>query len=183
MEDLISDLDLFDIQPSKGKYRWSNKRIGVHHTTARLDRFLIHNPLLFHPLSISSKIVSWGILDLRPIALSLVKVENLGPIPFKFNPLWLDSPDFLPLISSNWSTWVDGTLVYIWEQKLKKTKKALKDWAKASFKSTKEEVERHKKNLEELHTVMENSEVHSRHLEQEKNHFQGNSTTKKRNGD
>jgi hypothetical protein len=67
---------------------------------------------------------------------------------------------------------VDGTPMDIWEQKLKKTKQALKDWAKASLKSTKEEVERHKKNLEELHTIMENNEVHSRHLKQEKIHFQ-----------
>jgi hypothetical protein len=125
MEDLISDLDLFDVQPSKGKYTWSNKRSRVGHIAARLDRFLIHSPLLFRPLSISSQIVSWGISDHRPIALSLVKEENLGPIPFKFNPIWMDSPDSPPLISSIWSTWVDGTPVYIWEQKLKKAKQAI----------------------------------------------------------
>jgi hypothetical protein len=58
MEDLISDLDLFNVQPSKGKYTWSNKRSGVEHITARLDHFLIHNPLLFHFLSISYQVVS-----------------------------------------------------------------------------------------------------------------------------
>jgi hypothetical protein len=120
MEDLVSDLDLFDVKPSKGKYTWNNKRTGVGHIAARLDRFLIHNPLLFLPLVITSQIIPWGISDHRPIALTLAKDENLGPIPFRFNPLWMDSPDFLPLISSAWSTWVNGTPVYIWEKKLKK---------------------------------------------------------------
>jgi len=26
MEDLVSELDLFDVQPNKGKYTWINKR-------------------------------------------------------------------------------------------------------------------------------------------------------------
>jgi exonuclease III len=107
MEDLISELDLFDVHPSKGKFTWSNKRLGVGHIAARLDRFLIHSSILLRPLNISSQIVPWGISDHRPIALSFDKVENMGPIPFKFNPIWLDSPDFLPLISSVWSIWVD----------------------------------------------------------------------------
>jgi exonuclease III len=81
MEDLISELDLFDVQPSKGKYTWSNKRSGVGHIAARLDRFLIHSPLLFRPLSISSQIVSWGISDHRPIALSLSKQKIWDPFP------------------------------------------------------------------------------------------------------
>jgi len=84
----------------------------------------------------------------------------------------MDSPNFLPLISSSWATWVDGTPVYIWEQKMKKEKQAIKDWAKASFNSTKEEVERHKKKLEDMHIDMDNSEIQTRHLEKEKEHFQ-----------
>jgi exonuclease III len=79
MEDLITDLDLFDVKPSKGKYTWSNKRTGVGHIAARLDRFLIHSPLLLLPLDISSKIIPWGISDHRPIALTLTKAMNLVP--------------------------------------------------------------------------------------------------------
>ena len=120
MEDLISELNLFDVQPSKGKFTWSNKILGVGHITTRLDFFLVHSSILLHPLNILSQIVPWGIAYHRPIALSFDKVENMGPIPFKFNPIWLDSPDLLPLISSVWSIWVDTTLMYIWEQKLKK---------------------------------------------------------------
>ena len=73
MEDLISELDPFDVQPSKGKHTWSNKRLGVGHIATRLDRFLIHSSLLLLPLNISSKIIPWGISDHHPIALSFDK--------------------------------------------------------------------------------------------------------------
>jgi len=96
LEDLILELDLFDVHPSKGKYTWSNKRLGVGHIKARLDCFLIHSCLLLLSLNISSQIVPWGISNHCPIAISFDKIENLGPNPFKFNPIWMDSPDFLP---------------------------------------------------------------------------------------
>jgi hypothetical protein len=159
MEDLITDLDLFDVKPSKGKYTWSNKRSGVGHIPTRLDRFLIHNSLLLLPLDISSKIILWGISYHRPISLTLTKALNYDPIPFRFTPLWMDSPDFLPLISSIWSTWINGTPMFIWEQKLKKTKQALKSWAKEAFLSTKDEVQQHKQKLEEIHMEMEEKKV------------------------
>jgi hypothetical protein len=172
MEDLISELDLFDVQPSKGKFTWSNKILGVGHIASRLDHFLIHSSILLLPLNILSQIVPWGISDHRPIALSFDKVENLGPIPFKFNPIWMDSPDFLPLISSVWSIWVDGTPVYIWEQKLKKDKQAIKDWVKVSSHNTRGEIERYKKKLEDTQEEMDSNTIQNRHLVQEKEHFQ-----------
>ena len=41
LEDIISEWDLEDIKPTKGKYTWNNKRIGPWHISARLDRFLV----------------------------------------------------------------------------------------------------------------------------------------------
>jgi hypothetical protein len=37
MEDLISHLDLIDIQLSKGKYTWNNRRVRSSHIVVRLD--------------------------------------------------------------------------------------------------------------------------------------------------
>jgi hypothetical protein len=100
MEDLISLLDLIDIQPSKGKYTWNNKRVGLGHIVARLDQFLVHNSFLSHPGMISSLILPWACSDHRPISLCIEKEENLGPIPFRFNPLWMEDPRFFPLVSN-----------------------------------------------------------------------------------
>jgi len=50
-------------------------------------------------------------------------------------------------------------------------KQALKDWAKVVFLSTKEEVQRHKQNLEEINLEIEAKEVQPGHLEKEKTYF------------
>jgi endonuclease/exonuclease/phosphatase family metal-dependent hydrolase len=46
LEDLISDLDLYDVPSNKGIYTWNNRRAGPGHIAARLDRFLISSELL-----------------------------------------------------------------------------------------------------------------------------------------
>jgi len=60
MEDLISTLDLFDVQPSKGNFTWNNIRVGPGHIEARLDHFLIHSSLLILHYDISSYIIMWA---------------------------------------------------------------------------------------------------------------------------
>jgi hypothetical protein len=35
MDDLILDLDLFDVPPSKGQYTWNNRRAGPSHIVTR----------------------------------------------------------------------------------------------------------------------------------------------------
>jgi outer membrane PBP1 activator LpoA protein len=67
----------------------------------------------------------------------------------------MESLDFLPLISSVWSKWVDGTSVYIWEQNLKRTKEAIKEWIKKSPQKPREEAEKYKKKLVDLQEEME----------------------------
>jgi hypothetical protein len=98
MEDFTSSWDLIDINPTKGKFTWSNKRTGYDHTTARLDRFLLSGPLLSSSLIPSSSILPWDGFDHQPISLLLDNPQNLGPIPFCFNPLWLHDPSSLPTI-------------------------------------------------------------------------------------
>jgi hypothetical protein len=84
-------MDLIDIKPSKGKFTWSNKRSGLGHIADRLDIFVKCFPVgrLPHPLF---SILPWAGSDHRPISLLLSDPKNFGPIPFRFNPLWLLNP-------------------------------------------------------------------------------------------
>jgi exonuclease III len=109
MDDLISDLDLFDVPPSKGMYTWNNRRAGPGHIAARLDRFLISNSFLSHPDKASSLILPWAGSDHRPISLLFESQKNWGPIPFRFNPLWMDRPDFFSSILQAWNQWIIGS--------------------------------------------------------------------------
>jgi len=58
----------------------------------------------------------------------LAPEEDLGPIPFKFSPLWIEKTGFMDTIQSAWDILINGSPSFVWEKKLKATKKALKEW-------------------------------------------------------
>jgi hypothetical protein len=43
VEDLTIDWDLEDVKPDRGKYTWSNKRVGSRNIATQLDRFLVRS--------------------------------------------------------------------------------------------------------------------------------------------
>lgn len=129
-KELLQDWDLLDIKPVSGKYTWSNKRIGPGHITASLDRFFVQSSFLFLGLDASMHILPCSTSDHNPMKLDLRAHSDLGPIPFKFSPLWIKEPSFLQIVKESWSQLVNESPFYIWEEKLKRVKYALKCWAK-----------------------------------------------------
>ena len=89
VEDISLDWELKDIKPTQGKYTWSNKHLGPGHIAARLDIFLIQSPFLTFGLLALSKILPNYVSDHKPILLELSLGKNIGPIPFRFSPLWI----------------------------------------------------------------------------------------------
>jgi exonuclease III len=89
IEDIKLDWELEDIKPSRGKNTWSNKRNGLGHIAARLDRFLVQSSLLLLGLNAESKILHFSASDHKPISLEITKDSPLGPIPFRFSLLSL----------------------------------------------------------------------------------------------
>lgn len=126
----MQDWDLLDIKPSSGKYSWSNKRVGPGHIAARLDRFIIQSSYLLLGLESKMHILANNIFDHKPIKLDLLAHHDLGPIPFRFSPLWVKEPDFMQTVKGCWNQPVKGSPFYIREEKLRRVKGALKIWAK-----------------------------------------------------
>ena len=113
VEDIILGWDLIDIKPVKGKFAWKNKRLGPGHVAARLDRFLVHSSFLSMGLLASSKILPHCTSDHKPILLELALDQDLGPIPFRFIPLWIQHEDFLQVVSDSWKTQIKGSMSFI----------------------------------------------------------------------
>jgi hypothetical protein len=90
--------------------------------------------------------------------------KNWGPIPFRFNPLWLDRSELIQSIAQIWNQWITGSPNYIWEQKLKLVKGHLKIWAKNSMQSN---VRDKKLQLENLQEEMETIEIQQSHITRE----------------
>ena len=98
LEDLISQWGLSDIKSKNDTFTWSNKRIGPSHIAARLDRFLVSTHLLnSYP---ESKLLCSAISDHKPICLFFHPLEILGPLPFCFNRLWLESEGVEDIITN-----------------------------------------------------------------------------------
>ena len=130
VEDIILGWDLEDIKPSKGNFTWTNKRVGPGHIAAHLDRFLVHSSFLTLGLFANSEILQACTSNHKPISLSLTPGEKLGPNPFRFSPLWVTMDGFYELVSEIWQKSVIGSPFFIWEEKLRRLKAALKSWAK-----------------------------------------------------
>ena len=71
LEGLMEEWDLLDIKLQKGRYTWTNMRLGPGHTIARLDRFLIHSNFLSSNSSIKSYILPSLTYDNKPISLHI----------------------------------------------------------------------------------------------------------------
>jgi len=115
MEDLILNLNLFAVKNPKFLYTWNNKCTCLAHIAARLDHFLALDSLLILNLYLKLFILSLCGLDHCPISVLISSSLNLGPIPFQFSPLWLESLGFFNLVSLSWSEWVEGCSLSIWE--------------------------------------------------------------------
>eukprot|EP00253_Pinus_taeda_P016670 PITA_16670 len=130
VEELAQQWDLQDFNPTQGRFTWSNNRTGTEHISARLDRFLVQTSLLMNKKIITTKILPKLSSDHKPIQLCLEDEEDLGPIPFRFSPQWIEREGFFETVKTAWASSITSSPSFIWEQKLKLTKKALKEWIK-----------------------------------------------------
>jgi exonuclease III len=166
VEDLMQDWDLLDIPPENGKYTWSNKRIGPGHIAARLDRCLVQSSFLLLGLESRLHILPCSVSDHKPILLEMLGHNDLGPIPFRFNPLWVKEPEFLNLVLDSWKTPVKGSPFFIWEEKLRRLKVVLKTWAK-SLPSPSKERRQAQDILAQHHAQSEDVEITKEVLDKE----------------
>jgi hypothetical protein len=166
VEDLMQDWDLLDIPPENGKYTWSNKRLGLGHIVARLDRCLVQSSFLLLGLESRLNILPCSVSDHKPILLEMLGHNDLGPIPFRFNPLWVKEPEFLNLVLNSWKTPVKGSPFFIWEEKLRRLKVVLKSWAK-SLPSPSQERRKAQDILAQHHAQSEDVEITKEVLDKE----------------
>ena len=57
-----------------------------------------------------------------PLLLALESHDNYVPLSFKFNPLWLNEEESQAIIEKEWGTYIEGSLAFILESKLRLVK-------------------------------------------------------------
>ena len=124
---MIHARDLLDFKPKKGRFTWTNNRIGAARIYARLDIFLVQSSLMDGNILISAKILPKLTFDHHHISLQLEEEQNLGPVSVWFSPIWIERECFWETITQVWSQFVEGSPNFVSEQKLKITKYSLKN--------------------------------------------------------
>ena len=87
VESIFHTWDLLDYKPKRGRFTWTNNRVGSESILPHLDRFLVESTLLDKNFLISSKIIPKTSSNHHPISLLMKEEEDYGPIPFRFSPL------------------------------------------------------------------------------------------------
>ena len=81
--------------------------------------------------SIKSKILHTTTFDHKSVIIVMEKMENQGPLPFRYSSIWDNNGEINELVKEAWETRVIGSPQYIWETKLKTARIKLKEWAKS----------------------------------------------------
>ena len=83
VDNFILAWELIEFKPKRGRFTWSNNRLGASHISTRLDHFLVQSSLLSGKKVISSSILPKITSDHKSILLQIEDEEYLGPIPFQ----------------------------------------------------------------------------------------------------
>ena len=132
---LIQDLNLVNLDTSNETYTWNNKRGGKHQIASWLDRYLLSENLMQGRWNIKNIILRAAGSDHWPININFEIQIDKNAKPFRFDKFWLNHLDF----ANNIKTWckeisnTEGTLMYHFQQRLKKIKVRLKKWNKVVF--------------------------------------------------
>eukprot|EP00253_Pinus_taeda_P018178 PITA_18178 len=167
VEELVQNWDLLDFPLVHGLFTCPNNRVGLENISARLDRFLVQSAPLMNKKIITTKILSKLTSDHKPIQLLLEDEEDLGPIPFRFSPLWIEKVGFMETVKVAWAKSFSGSSSYIWEQKLKATKHALKEWIKKTDPTPTNQIKEAVQRLHSMQTKMENKDIIAELLDKE----------------
>lgn len=98
LKDIIFDYNLVDIFPPRLAPTWNNGRMEDMHIGKRLDRFLLHEPLIEMLGYTLSGIINSFISDHRAIILIWNMDDLRMGVPFKFNRVWLEDLYFVTLV-------------------------------------------------------------------------------------
>ena len=124
-----------DTKIVNGTFTWNNKRGGASQVASKLDRFIISEDLLLIGLDVSALILPFGGLDHWPVQLEATFMGTPRNKPFRIENVWLSHPDFTSNIDKWWMEYmhVQGTKMFMLQQRLKHIKSRLKDWNKKEF--------------------------------------------------
>ncbi|OIT32383.1 hypothetical protein A4A49_43953 [Nicotiana attenuata] len=138
----LNDCGLQDASYTGAKVTWCDNRDPPLTIWKRLDR-LVYNSDWFDELNNTAVThLSRSCSDHAPLLVKLHHEDTQGTRYFKFLNFWTEHLDFKQTIQNNWNIYIHGNPLYILQQKIKNTTKALNTWSRATFGDIYEEPKR-----------------------------------------
>uniref|UniRef100_A0A803LHF9 Reverse transcriptase domain-containing protein n=1 Tax=Chenopodium quinoa TaxID=63459 RepID=A0A803LHF9_CHEQI len=127
-KETIHNCNLVDLGYVGHKFTWFNKQ-KKNPILERLDRFLANDGWIrLFPHNFVTNLLRMS-SDHNPLLLQLEQKKAFpGTAPFRFEPLWLTDPDFIPFVSQKWNSYPPP-----FQQKLNNLANDLKPWAANLF--------------------------------------------------
>jgi hypothetical protein len=141
-------LEVLDLKFSGCFYTWTNKSEEPRFIARKLDRVLANEAWLSCFSKTIVELHSGGISDHSPAIISVGKLQNFGPKPFKFFTYWLEHKGFLDWVKEGWDIQVDGVPMFQLYAKLKSVKVVLKRQNLSCFGKLKQKVLEARDNLD-----------------------------------
>lgn len=94
---------LRDVAPSLVCLTQRNRWIGVDGITKWIYRFLVHLHLCHRMQNVQSTTFFLDVSNHYPILLEWGDEKNMNLVPFKFNHMWLNEPEFNDLVRNYWN--------------------------------------------------------------------------------
>ncbi|GKV41862.1 hypothetical protein SLEP1_g49342 [Rubroshorea leprosula] len=167
-DNFINNAALIDLPLLGRKYTWYNSN-GQY--MSRIDRFLLSEDWV----SRWGDVKQWGlrrsVSDHCPILLKNEKID-WGPKPFKFFDAWFEKPGCRELIRSVWKfNEIQGKKGFILKEKLKRTKKALKEWSRNLTEEVDDKVKKAESVIAEIDEKGESSQLTAEDVERRRGSF------------
>ncbi|XP_026435852.1 uncharacterized protein LOC113333645 [Papaver somniferum] len=122
----LNECNLIQASSIGQQYTWSNCQQGTKRILCVLDRAVFNSLWL-------QKYGDWGykvglriVSDHAPLLYGCASIPKPKNVPWKFQKMWIEHPSFLSEVKKVWNENIIGDPSFIFMQKLKKLKKALK---------------------------------------------------------
>ena len=131
----IDEMKLVDIRSTNRLFTWQNKQSRERHIASRLNWFLVFESVLAGRGDIGAIVFPATGSDHWPIFLEWGNLGDFINRPFRFENFWLQHQDIHRLMKEWWENCpnIEGSRMFVFQQKLKYIKECVKKWNKESF--------------------------------------------------
>ncbi|XP_042484235.1 uncharacterized protein LOC122064574 [Macadamia integrifolia] len=152
--------------PSKGrKFTWTNNRRRGN-VVVVLDRTFCNDSWFSTLHDCHHEVMYTGASDHSPLLVTSESLVRPNNYPFRFQRFWTENESFMKVVKESWDEWISGSAIYVFSQKIKRLKGAIRPWAKQNVPNINLELEAAQKGMEEVQGEIEingmNGQIFSR---------------------